>query len=88
MCDVNVMSLVQHSAFHVQAKEEPSPPDSPHLRSGTSSFSHISSPASYHFGNSDDEGSDSDSSQWTSDGEVCTPSLVALEQRCGKHFSS
>ncbi|KAK9908597.1 hypothetical protein WJX75_000177 [Coccomyxa subellipsoidea] len=53
----------------VEAKEEASPPDSPHLRSGTSSFSHISSPASYHFGNSDDEGSDTDSSQWTSDGE-------------------
>lgn len=68
---VSLCYLVQISALKLlQAKEEASPPDSPHLRSGTSSFSHISSPASYHFGNSDDEGSDTDSSQWTSDGEV------------------
>lgn len=53
-----------------QASKGASPPDSPRLRSGTSSFSHISSPASYRFGHSDDEGSDSDSSQWSSDEEV------------------
>ncbi|BDA42004.1 hypothetical protein COCOBI_02-8020 [Coccomyxa sp. Obi] len=53
----------------VKESKGASPPDSPRLRSGTSSFSHISSPASYHFGNSDDDGSDADSSQWTSDEE-------------------
>ena len=39
---------------------ERTPPDSPHVRSGVSSFSHISSPASYQFSRdgdaSDEEG--------------------------------
>ena len=65
-------------------------PGSPQLRSGTSSFSHISSPASYRFGPSDaeDDGgrmggdagdessSDGEGSAWTSD-EV-TPRLRRL----------
>jgi hypothetical protein len=42
------------------------------MRSGTSSFSHISSPASYHFTHSDDEDCDEQISHHWSDDEVLT----------------
>ena len=49
---------------------ERTPPDSPHVRSGVSSFSHISSPQSYQFSR-DGDASDEEGSSWSSD-EVCT----------------
>ena len=48
---------------------ERTPPDSPHVRSGVSSFSHISSPQSYQFSR-DGDASDEEGSSWSSD-EVC-----------------
>ena len=50
---------------------ERTPPDSPHVRSGVSSFSHISSPASYKFSR-DGDASDEEGSSWSSD-EVPAP---------------
>lgn len=55
---------------------ERSPPDSPHVRSVVSSFSHISSPTSYQFscgGNASDE----EGSSWSSD-EVPISSELCL----------
>ncbi len=54
---------------------ERTPPDSPHVRSGVSSFSHISSPASYQFSRAGDA-SDEEGSSWSSD-EVFAPLLLA-----------
>ena len=54
---------------------ERTPPDSPHVRSGVSSFSHISSPASYQFSCAGDA-SDEEGSSWSSD-EVFAPLLLA-----------
>ena len=48
---------------------ERTPPDSPHVRSGVSSFSHISSPQSYQFSR-DGDVSDEEGGSWSSD-EVC-----------------
>ena len=50
---------------------ERTPPDSPRVRSGVSSFSHISSPQSYQFSR-DGDASDEEGSSWSSD-EVCNP---------------
>lgn len=52
------------------------PPDSPHVRSGVSSFSHISSPASYQFSR-DGDASDEEGSSWSSD-EVSTTFACSL----------
>ena len=60
---------------------ERTPPDSPHVRSGVSSFSHISSPASYQFSR-DGDASDEEGSSWSSD-EVLTCLLHLL---CGLRY--
>ena len=51
---------------------ERTPPDSPHVRSGVSSFSHISSPASYQFSRNGDA-SDEEGSSWSSDEVLSSP---------------
>ena len=60
---------------------ERTPPDSPHVRSGVSSFSHISSPQSYQFSR-DGDASDEEGSSWSSD-EVCNS--VCLLQTTNQH---
>ena len=50
---------------------ERTPPDSPHVRSGVSSFSHISSPTSYQFSR-DGDASDEEGSSWSSDEVLCS----------------
>ena len=60
---------------------ERTPPDSPHVRSGVSSFSHISSPQSYQFSR-DGDASDEEGSSWSSD-EVCN--AVTLLQATTQH---
>ena len=64
---------------------ERTPPDSPHVRSGVSSFSHISSPQSYQFSR-DGDASDEEGSSWSSD-EVCTSVslLFATDQHAECH---
>ncbi len=65
---------------------ERTPPDSPHVRSGVSSFSHISSPTSYQFSR-DGDASDEEGSSWSSDevlhsGFHVTPVIM---QPCFRH---
>jgi len=55
---------------------ERTPPDSPHVRSVVSSFSHISSPTSYQFSR-DGNASDEEASSWSSD-EVPVSSELCL----------
>ena len=58
---------------------EGTPPDSPHVRSGVSSFSHVSSPASYQFSR-DGDAYDEEGSSWSTD-EV-PPSLCTSQHAC------
>ena len=68
---------------------EGTPPDSPHVRSGVSSFSHISSPASYQFSR-DGDASDEEGSNWSSD-EVstpCTSPILHDNSATGAHYTT